>query len=194
GQTRLPLPDRTHERSEVEVSKVEVVVLGLLADERLYGYELLERLRNRSLGFWIEVGRASVYQALRRLEQEGLIAGKAQDGTDGPDRRVYKITRAGRDRLRRGVSERLGASAAYDGESNLALGFSSLLSAEEAKRGLASRQGALADLRGRISAERARLGDDRSVTARMLDLQEALASAESAWLSSFRKDLGRLRR
>jgi len=178
----------------VEVSKVEVVVLGLLADERLYGYELLEHLRKRSLGFWIEVGRASVYQALRRLESEGLIAGKAQDGMEGPDRRVFKITRAGRDRLRRGVSERLGAPAGYDAESNLALGFSSFLNAEEAKRGLASRQEALSDLRGRISVERARLGDDRSVASRMLDLQEALASAESQWLSSFRKDLGRLRR
>ncbi|MDP9295203.1 MAG: PadR family transcriptional regulator [Actinomycetota bacterium] len=64
----------------MEVSKVEVVVLGLLAEERLYGYELLERLRDRSLAFWVEVGRASVYQALRRLEQEGLITGKAQGG------------------------------------------------------------------------------------------------------------------
>jgi DNA-binding PadR family transcriptional regulator len=182
----------------VEVSKVEVVVLGLLAEERLYGYELLERLRKRSLGFWVEVGRASVYQALRRLEQEGLVTGKAQDGTDGPDRRVYRITRTGRDRLRKGLSERLGAPAAYDAESNLALGFSSLMNAEEAKRGLASRYEALADLRSRIAEERTRIagarGADRSVATRMLDLQEALANAESTWLTAFRKELGRLRR
>ena len=54
------------------VSKVEVVVLGLLAEEPLYGYELLERFRARSMGFWVEVGKASVYQVLRRLEREGL--------------------------------------------------------------------------------------------------------------------------
>jgi DNA-binding PadR family transcriptional regulator len=178
----------------VEVSKVEVVVLGLLADERLYGYELLERFRSRNLDLLIDVGRASVYQALRRLEQEGLVAGKAQDGREGPDRRVFKITRAGRDRLRKGVAERLGAEASYEGDSNLALGFSPLLTSEEAKRGLATRQDALAALRSRIAEERAKLSDDRSVTSRMLDLQEALASAESAWLASFRKDLGRLRR
>ena len=88
----------------------------------------------------------------------------------------------------------LGAPAAYDAESNLALGFSSLLNAEEAKRGLASRQDALAELRGRISEERVRIGEDRSIASRMLDLQDALASAESAWLSAFRKDLVRLRR
>ena len=178
----------------MEVSKVEVLVLGLLADERLYGYELLERLRSRGLDLWIDVGRATVYQALRRLEQEGLIAGKAQDGRDGPDRRVFKITRTGRERLRTGVAERLGAEASYEGDSNLALGFSSLLGTEEAKKGLASRQDALAALRSRIAEERAKLTDDRSITSRMLDLQDALASAESTWLASFRRDLGRLRR
>lgn len=178
----------------MEVSKVEVVVLGLLADERLYGYELLERFRERNLDLLIDVGRASVYQALRRLEQDGLVAGKAQDGREGPDRRVFKITRSGRERLRKGVAERLRADASYEGDSNLALGFSALLTAEEAKRGLASRQDALAALRSRISEERAKLSDDRSVTARMLELQDALASAESAWLASFRKELGRLRR
>ena len=178
----------------MEVSKVEVVVLGLLAEERLYGYELLERFRSRNLDLLIDVGRASVYQALRRLEQDDLVAGKAQDGREGPDRRVFKITRTGRDRLRRGVAERLGAQASFEGESNLALGFSALLTADEAKRGLASRQDALAALRNRIAEERAKLADDRSVTSRMLDLQEALAAAESTWLSSFRKDLGRLRR
>ena len=34
-------------------SKVEVVVLGLLAEEPLYGYDLLERFRTRSMGFWV---------------------------------------------------------------------------------------------------------------------------------------------
>ena len=53
-------------------TKVEVVVLGLLAEEPLYGYDLLERFRARSMGFWVEVGKASVYQALRRLERDGL--------------------------------------------------------------------------------------------------------------------------
>jgi DNA-binding PadR family transcriptional regulator len=177
----------------VEVSKVEVVVLGLLADERLYGYELLERLRSDSYSLWIDVGRASVYQALRRLEQEGLIAGKDQDGREGPDRRVYKITRTGRERLRAGLAERLGAPATYDGDANLALGFSSLLNVEDARKGLASRQEALTALRGRIAEERSRLHDAKGVTARMLDLQDALAAAEGQWLASFRKDVGRRR-
>ena len=84
------------------VPKVEVVVLGLLAEEPMHGYDLLERFRARSMGFWVEVGKASVYQTLHRLEARGLITGRSQDGREGPDRRVYRITRAGRSRLARG--------------------------------------------------------------------------------------------
>ena len=64
-------------------SKVEVVVLGLLAEEPLYGYDLLERFRARSMGFWVEIGKASVYQALRRLERDGLIGGPIARRTGG---------------------------------------------------------------------------------------------------------------
>ena len=94
------------------VSKVEVVVLGLLADEPMHGYDLLERFRTRSMGFWVEVGKASVYQVLKRLEREGSIAGKTQEGTDGPDRRVYRLTRQGRQRLSAGLAERWSAPGA----------------------------------------------------------------------------------
>ncbi|MBA3691732.1 MAG: helix-turn-helix transcriptional regulator, partial [Actinobacteria bacterium] len=96
------------------VSKVEVVVLGLLAEEPLYGYGVLDRFRSRSMGFWAEVGRASVYQALRRMESRGLIAGRAQEGTEGPDRRVFRITKAGRDRLHAGLAERVAGLSPYE--------------------------------------------------------------------------------
>ena len=97
----------------------------------MYGYGVLERFRARSMGFWAEVGRASVYQALRRMESDGLIAGRAQEGTEGPDRRVFRITRAGRDRLRAGLVERAAELAPYETGAGLSLGFAHLLSAAE---------------------------------------------------------------
>jgi len=55
-------------------TKVEIVVLGLLAEQPMHGYDLLERFRARSMGFWTEVSRASVYQVLKRLGQMGPSA------------------------------------------------------------------------------------------------------------------------
>jgi DNA-binding PadR family transcriptional regulator len=179
-------------------SKVEVVVLGLLAEEPLYGYDLLERFRARSMGFWVEIGKASVYQALRRLEREGLISGRSQDGPEGPDRRVYRISKAGRDRLRGGLSERIASLEPYETDGGLALGFAHLLSASDARKAVDARETAVRDLLDAIKTERARVSADkgpgRVVSTAMLQRQESLAKAELVWIKGFRADLGRIRR
>jgi DNA-binding PadR family transcriptional regulator len=182
----------------MSVSRVEVAVLGLLAEEPLYGYGVLDRFRARSMGFWTEVGKASVYQALRRMESDGLISGRAQEGSEGPDRRVFRITRSGRERLRAGLAERASDLSPYDAEAGLSLGFIHLLSTPEARRALEARDLAVHDLLDAIRTERARTSADRGagrvVANAMLDRQEALARAELGWLATFRNSLGKVRR
>ena len=173
-------------------------MLGLLTEEPLHGYDLLERFRSRSMALWTEVGRASVYQALERLERLGFVSGKAQEGTDGPGRRVHRVTRTGHARLTAGLAERVGEVAPYETEAGLALGFSHLLPAAEARRASATREQAVRELVTAIKVERARVaaerGAARAVSNAMLDRQEALAKAELAWLKGFRASLGKGRR
>jgi DNA-binding PadR family transcriptional regulator len=182
----------------VDVARVDVVVLGLLAEEPLYGYELIERFRSRALGRWTEVGRASVYQALKRLEDGGAVAGKDQVGEGGPDRRVYRITRPGRDRLRAGLLERFGAEAGYRSDAAAAMGQIHGLPGAEARAAVGAREAALVALADGAAADRARLqsskGPANAIARRMLDLQEQLARTELTWLRSLRRDLGRLAR
>jgi DNA-binding PadR family transcriptional regulator len=180
------------------VSKVEVVVLGLLAEEPLYGYDLLERFRARGMGGWIEVGKASVYQVLKRLERDGQIAGRAQEGTEGPDRRVFRITRSGRDRLRRGLTERAASTAPYETVADAALGFAHLLTAAEARRAVDVREASVRDTLEAVDDELTRTVSERtpgrSLSNAMLQRQRALATAELGWLKTYRVALGRVRR
>jgi DNA-binding PadR family transcriptional regulator len=180
------------------ISKVDVTILGLLAEEPLYGYELLERFRDRGMAGWVEIARASVYQALRRLEAQGHVSGKQQEGTEGPDRRVYRISRSGRDRLHAGLVERFAAAAPYETDAGLALGFAHLLSVDEVRGGIAAREGALRARREALRVERGRLASSDALghgaAVRLLELQDELARTELAWLASFRRDLARLRR
>ncbi len=175
------------------VSRVELVVLGLLAEGPLHGYDLLERLRERRMELWADVGRASVYQALRRLEGRGLARGRDRPGVEGPERRVYRLTRAGRQRLRIGILEHVAAPGPYETPASAALGLLHLLPPAEARRGLAARERALRDLLVTVQAEGRRVGarPGGPTARRMLDLQAALAAAELAWLAAFRRALGR---
>ena len=71
-------------------------VLLLLREAPAHGYHLLERLQ--VFGFSsADPGR--LYRALRALEREGLVRSGWERSPQGPDRRVYEITRPGVEEL-----------------------------------------------------------------------------------------------
>ena len=71
-----------------------LLLLGLLADRPMYGYELLPELRLRTHAV-IDLPEGTVYPALRRLERDGLIHGRWQDTAGAPRRRYYDLTTKG---------------------------------------------------------------------------------------------------
>jgi DNA-binding PadR family transcriptional regulator len=179
-------------------TKAELVVLGLLTEGPMHGYELLERFHDRGMGLWTELSRASVYQVLRRLERDGAVVGRAQVGREGPDRRVFRITKAGRDRLARGAVALAGVAGPVESAAAVALGLGHALPAATAGAVTAARERSLLDHRDAIRAELARTADDddasRVLSTAMLRLQEAFADAELAWLRTYRAGLARSRR
>lgn len=72
-------------------------VLLLLREQPAHGYDLLERLR--ALGFPRDPG--GLYRALRAFEHDGLVRSGWEPSTTGPERRIYELTRAGKEELHR---------------------------------------------------------------------------------------------
>ena len=73
-------------------------LLLLLREQPAHGYQLLERLR--SLGFARE-DPGGLYRMLRRLERDGLVRSAWERSEEGPDRRIYELTRRGTEELHR---------------------------------------------------------------------------------------------
>ena len=69
---------------------VRRVLLSALQEGPAHGYEIMQRLENRSGGIW-RPSPGSVYPTLQMLEDEGLVRSEQRDGT-----RVYELTEAGR--------------------------------------------------------------------------------------------------
>jgi DNA-binding PadR family transcriptional regulator len=65
-----------------------------------YGYRLIRDIQERSRGFF-RFKEGTVYPALRKLENEGLIQGAWKRLDSGQERRYYRITARGREVLRR---------------------------------------------------------------------------------------------
>lgn len=69
---------------------VRAVILAVLLDRPMHGYQIIQELEARSGGRW-RPSAGSVYPTLQQLEDEGLVRGEEQDG-----RKVYALTDAGR--------------------------------------------------------------------------------------------------
>lgn len=69
---------------------VRTAILTLLAEEPMHGYQMIQRLGERSGGMW-RPSAGSVYPTLQQLEDEGLVKGEERDG-----RNVFALTDEGR--------------------------------------------------------------------------------------------------
>ena len=69
---------------------MQAAILGLLAEQPMHGYQVIQELANRSGGAWTP-GPGSVYPTLQAMEEQGLVAGE-QDGS----RRTFSLTDIGR--------------------------------------------------------------------------------------------------
>ncbi|MCP4228057.1 MAG: PadR family transcriptional regulator [Actinomycetia bacterium] len=61
-----------------------------------YGYDLAAQLEHHGLG---RIRGGSLYPALLRLEDRGLLASEWQAGEGGPGRKCYELTATGRTEL-----------------------------------------------------------------------------------------------
>jgi DNA-binding PadR family transcriptional regulator len=116
---------------EFKKGSLGMLILHLLYERPSYGYELCERLRERSQGA-LSFEDGAVYPLLHTLERDGLAEGYWEATTDaeaerkGPRRRYYRLTPSGVQALRAAVEEWgafsqavgrvLGADVAVDGE------------------------------------------------------------------------------
>jgi PadR family transcriptional regulator, regulatory protein PadR len=71
-----------------------LLVLALLGQREMYGYELLGELR-RQTDAVVDLPEGTIYPALRRLERQGLVAGRWVVVENAPRRRYYALTRDG---------------------------------------------------------------------------------------------------
>jgi DNA-binding PadR family transcriptional regulator len=75
--------------------RLRLYLLRLLDEEPRHGYEVIRLLRDRFMGVYAP-SPGTIYPRLARLEEEGLVTHDEESG-----RKVYRITEAGREELRK---------------------------------------------------------------------------------------------
>lgn len=81
---------------------IQFLLLRVLYEQPMHGYQLLEEIEERSAGCHrLEPG--SIYTILRRMEAGGLLKSRWEKNESGPDRRIYKVTDEGARALQAGL-------------------------------------------------------------------------------------------
>lgn len=90
---------------EVLKGYIDTILLSLLREKPVYGYELAKTALDRSEGTF-ELKEATLYLSLKRLEKNGLVKSFWGDSDSGGGRRkYYELTEAGYVRLRQKKTE-----------------------------------------------------------------------------------------
>ena len=91
-------------KADILQGTLDMLVMRAVADEALHGYALVHRLRLIS-GDRLQIPQGSLYPALHRLENAGLLKGTWAPTSTGRDAKFYKLTAKGRKQLETEVAE-----------------------------------------------------------------------------------------
>jgi len=100
-------------RRELLKGNTETLLLSLLKNQSMYGYQIIKEIEKRSQGYF-RFKEGTLYPALHRLEAAGLVRGRWERLPSGKERRYYHLTEKGLKLLEEKVAEWQGFSLAVN--------------------------------------------------------------------------------
>jgi DNA-binding PadR family transcriptional regulator len=80
-----------------ELTTPDLVLLSLLAERPMHGYQANAELERREVRDWAGISRPQVYYSIEKLAQLGLVrASESESASAGPERSVFETTAKGR--------------------------------------------------------------------------------------------------
>ncbi|MDX2776491.1 GyrI-like domain-containing protein [Streptomyces caniscabiei] len=82
----------------MKLTNAELTILGLVAEQPRYGYEIEQVIEDRGIRNWTELGFSSIYYILDKLESKDYL--RSKKAKDSRGKKIYKLTTAGHEACR----------------------------------------------------------------------------------------------
>lgn len=86
---------------------VRTICLGILSRGDATGYEIKKLFEDGRFHYFVEASYGSIYPALSRLTEDGLVSVRSEVQAKRPERKIYTITKKGREALATALAESL---------------------------------------------------------------------------------------
>lgn len=172
----------------MSLSKVDLVLLGLLMEKPRHGYDIQQQIKNRHMENWAGISTPSIYQGLSRLEAKKALVSRSEDNQLRPSRTVYEITDLGRAMVPRLVREALGGLESRSSNLMTGIGFSHLLDREGLVEELGNRKRQLVDhldYSDQVLSELEEIKHCPVTADRIIDYFRRLIHMELEWIDDF---------
>lgn len=121
-------------------SYAECLVLGLIHSGAEYGHEIDKTMEEMNIRLWTKTNRATIYQALKRIEKKGWVTVHIEKVGNMPDRKNYQLTKEGEEALRQMVSEGLASEDIVTFEYLVTIGWLEVLPKDDVIAKIAKRK------------------------------------------------------
>lgn len=86
------------EKTELLKGTLDMLILKIVALDPIHGYAISQRMQQISKDYF-QVHQGSLYPALHRLEDQGLLCPEWKETATGREAKYYTLTRKGRKQL-----------------------------------------------------------------------------------------------
>ncbi len=87
------------------MSKLEIIVMGMLNKNKMYGYEIVKFFKDTGFHVWMRIKLPSIYKVLARLEEKDLISKKKIIQEDGIPKNEFSLTQEGKNLYPKALKE-----------------------------------------------------------------------------------------
>ncbi len=171
------------------LTKNDLLILGLLLDRPMHGYEIAQTIKAAGVDTWMDISTPAVYYSLNKLHRLGLVSATRVRG-DGAERSVYYPTEKGREAFFDGMEDVVGSEKPVHFEYDLGIFLLNKLPQERALTLLEKRVAFLLWRRGELEKK---LEEERAAgePLRVAILQHAAACTrmDAEWLDGIIRQL-----
>jgi len=111
----------------------ELIILSLISEKPSHAYTLEEKIENRGMRNWTDIGFSSIYRIITNLEKKGLVKSQIiQEEEDARIKKKYTITKKGQFDLKDAVKYALATPTKAKSDFDIGLANIWLLDKDEA--------------------------------------------------------------
>ncbi|MCP4537459.1 MAG: DUF4388 domain-containing protein [Chloroflexi bacterium] len=166
------------------LTKNDLLVLGLLLDRPMHGYEINQYVQAEDVTAWFSISTAAIYYSLNKLRRQNLIS-ETRTRSGGAEKSVYHVTEQGREQFFAGMEKSLASEEPIRSEYDLGIFLLNKLPQDRALELLEKRLNFLRQWGDTLvqTLEQERANGGQPLRLAILEHADACARMEVEWLA-----------